>query len=94
MDASLTNKTMTDLTDTGKNEKFAAYAEKHELFDLFQSSVSKLLIAKPADPYQFLIDTFSKQQECIVPILTVLARSIILLAPPIAGLKITVSSCV
>lgn len=51
---------MSDLTETGKNETFTAYAEKHDLYDLFHSTVSKLLIAKPVDPYQYLIDSFSK----------------------------------
>jgi hypothetical protein len=54
---------MADLTDTGKNELFAAYAEKHEIFDMFQNAISKLLIARPSDPYQFLIDTISKSKE-------------------------------
>ena len=54
---------MSDLTETEKNETFTAYAEKHELYDLFHSTVSKLLISRPTDPYQFLIDAFSKPQS-------------------------------
>jgi adenylate kinase len=57
---------MSDLTDTGKNETFTEYAEKHELYDLFHSTVSKLLIARPTDPYQFLIDAFSKPKKSMI----------------------------
>lgn len=74
---------MSDLTETGKNETFTVYAEKHDLYDLFHSTVSKLLISRPTDPYQYLIDAFSKTQT---------SRSIILLAPPISNLKDTIES--
>lgn len=51
------------VTEIGKNKTFAEYAEKHGLFDLLQSSLSDLIIAKPEDPYQFLIDAFSRKES-------------------------------
>lgn len=51
---------MSDLIDSNQLEEFANYSEKHSLFDLFSDAVSKLIIARPADPYGFLIDYFTK----------------------------------
>lgn len=51
---------MSNIIDPLKLEAFAAYAEKHGLYDMFQSVLSKLIIARPTDPFQFMIDHFSK----------------------------------
>jgi hypothetical protein len=46
-----------------KDDSFSEYAEKHGLYDLFQRTVEKLVISRPVDPYQFMIDAFSKSRE-------------------------------
>ncbi|KAI8899563.1 adenylate kinase-domain-containing protein [Globomyces pollinis-pini] len=69
-----------ELIDSGKIQQIAEYAEKHELFDLFQELLSKLIIARPADPYQFMIDYFAKPP----------GLSIILMVPPTSGLTETI----
>jgi hypothetical protein len=51
---------MSDLLDSNQLEEFSNYSEKHSLFDLFSDAVSKVIIARPADPYGFLIDYFTK----------------------------------
>ncbi len=56
-------------------ESFANYAEKHDLFEKFHDAVSKLIICKPSDPYQFLIDYFAKPK----------GKAIILFVPPCSG---------
>ncbi|KAI8913478.1 hypothetical protein EDD86DRAFT_245114 [Gorgonomyces haynaldii] len=48
------------LLDDTKLEKFAAYAEKHGLYDLFQDLLSKMIVAMPSDPFQFMIDFLKK----------------------------------
>ena len=45
-----------------KTEAFSAYADRHELFDMFENLISKLLIDRPVDPIQWMID---KLQEPI-----------------------------
>lgn len=72
---------MSDLVNLQKLEGFSNYAEKHDLFDMFGKCVSKLIVARPADPYQFIMDHFSKPR----------GKAIILLAPPSSGLSSTVS---
>ena len=47
------------LIEQSKLETFAEYVQKHGIFDLFQSMVSKMLIEMPDDPIQFMIDHFS-----------------------------------
>nr|XP_055055296.1 adenylate kinase 8 isoform X2 [Misgurnus anguillicaudatus]XP_055055297.1 adenylate kinase 8 isoform X2 [Misgurnus anguillicaudatus] len=57
--------------------EMSIYAEKHEIFDLVQTMVKKLMVEKPNDPIQFLID-FLKRENVDVP-------RIMLLGPPASG---------
>ncbi|KAI1900552.1 hypothetical protein AGOR_G00051100 [Albula goreensis] len=57
--------------------EISIYAEKHELFDLMQSMVTHLLVDKPEDPLQYLIDLL-KRDSLEVP-------RVILLGPPASG---------
>ncbi|KAI9360335.1 adenylate kinase-domain-containing protein, partial [Zopfochytrium polystomum] len=63
------------LLDREKIEAFAAYADRHELFDLFDALLSRLLIEKPADPLAWMIDALQKPE---VP-------SIVICGPPSSG---------
>lgn len=47
---------MPDQSQDSKYQKYAAYADKHSLFDLMHSLTSKLMVARPVDPFQFMID--------------------------------------
>ncbi|KAJ8413868.1 hypothetical protein AAFF_G00064660 [Aldrovandia affinis] len=57
--------------------EMSIYAEKHELFDLVQSMVTRLLVDKPEDPLQYLIDLL-KRDSLEVP-------RVMLLGPPASG---------
>ncbi len=43
--------------------KFALYAEKHQIFELYQRLLSELIINKPEDPLIFLIDFLKKDKN-------------------------------
>jgi hypothetical protein len=68
---------MSHLVADEQMEAFANYAEKHDIFDMFRDCVAKLVIDKPSDPYQFLIDYFARPRR----------KAIILFAPPGSGLS-------
>lgn len=36
-----------------------SYAEKHEIKDMLQTYLKRVIINRPQDPYQFLIDTIT-----------------------------------
>ncbi|XP_022523359.2 adenylate kinase 8 [Astyanax mexicanus] len=55
----------------------ATYAEKHDIFELFQTLVRSLVVDKPADPIQYLIDML-KRENTDVP-------RVMLLGPPASG---------
>ncbi|KAL7839846.1 hypothetical protein SRHO_G00265040 [Serrasalmus rhombeus] len=57
--------------------EMSVYAEKHEIFDLFQTLVRNLIIDKPVDPIQYLIEML-KRESIEVP-------RIMLLGPPASG---------
>ncbi|KAJ3112707.1 Adenylate kinase 8 [Phlyctochytrium bullatum] len=63
------------ILDTDRIQSFAEYADKHELFDLFEGLMSRMLIEKPPDPLQWAIDYL---QQPKVP-------SIIIIGPPSSG---------
>ncbi|KAJ3312804.1 Adenylate kinase 8, partial [Blyttiomyces sp. JEL0837] len=48
------------LLEPAKFETFAAYADRHELFDLFERLLSRMLIERPADPLQWMIEALQK----------------------------------
>uniref|UniRef100_A0A1I8HI63 RIIa domain-containing protein n=1 Tax=Macrostomum lignano TaxID=282301 RepID=A0A1I8HI63_9PLAT len=56
---------------------FALYAEKHNLFDLYHDLISQLLIHKPADPLQFLIESLEKDNARV--------STVMVLGPPASG---------
>ncbi|PAA93083.1 hypothetical protein BOX15_Mlig030341g2, partial [Macrostomum lignano] len=56
---------------------FALYAEKHNLFDLYHDLISQLLIHKPADPVQFLIESLEKDNARV--------STVMVLGPPASG---------
>ncbi|CAF0826696.1 unnamed protein product [Brachionus calyciflorus] len=58
--------------------QFALYAEKHEIFELYQRMLSQLIIHKPEDPMQFLIDLLRKDVN---------SSATIVLGPPASGKK-------
>ncbi|XP_051551866.1 adenylate kinase 8-like [Myxocyprinus asiaticus] len=57
--------------------QMAIYAEKHEIFDLVQTLLRNLMVDKPEDPIQYLINIL-KRDSVDVP-------RIILLGPPASG---------
>ncbi|XP_072521311.1 adenylate kinase 8 [Salminus brasiliensis] len=57
--------------------EMATYAEKHGIFDLIQTLVRNLVIDKPADPIQYLIEML-KRESTEVP-------KVMLLGPPASG---------
>ncbi|XP_061117703.1 adenylate kinase 8 [Conger conger] len=57
--------------------EMSIYAEKHEIFDLVQLMVTNLLVDKPEDPLQYLID-YLKRGTLDVP-------RVMLLGPPASG---------
>ncbi|KAJ3209810.1 Adenylate kinase 8 [Dinochytrium kinnereticum] len=63
------------ILDQDKIQGLADYADKHELFDLFERLVAKMLIEKPPDPLQWAIDYL---QQPSVP-------SIVICGPPSSG---------
>ncbi|KAJ3044659.1 Adenylate kinase 8, partial [Rhizophlyctis rosea] len=67
---------MEDLLDRNRAEAFASYADKHELFELFESIVSRLLIERPEDVIQFMIDQLQKPKT----------PAIVILGPPSTGI--------
>ncbi|KAI8833545.1 adenylate kinase-domain-containing protein [Chytridium lagenaria] len=63
------------ILEPDKIQGLADYADKHELFDLFERLTARLLIEKPSDPLQWAIDYL---QQPIVP-------SIVICGPPSSG---------
>ena len=51
---------MSDLVDNDKLDSYAAYVDKHGLFDLFHNIITKITIEKPVEPFQFIIDRLQK----------------------------------
>ena len=43
---------------------FALYSEKHGIFELYQRLLSSLIIHKPDEPVQFLIEYLKKDTNC------------------------------
>ncbi|KAI9193068.1 adenylate kinase-domain-containing protein [Polychytrium aggregatum] len=66
---------MHDLVTAERMQEFAAYADRHELFELFEHLVSKMLIERPSDIHQFLIENIPKPR---IP-------SIVVVSPPASG---------
>ncbi|UJR14152.1 hypothetical protein I4U23_001147 [Adineta vaga] len=56
--------------------EFSLYAEKNEIFELFQRCISSLLIDRPDDPLIYLIDLLQRDFD---------APKIIILGPPASG---------
>ncbi|KAJ3015606.1 hypothetical protein HKX48_004467 [Thoreauomyces humboldtii] len=56
-------------------DALAAYADKHELFDLFESITARMVIEKPDDAIQFMIEQLQKPET----------PAIIMIGPPTAG---------
>ncbi|KAM5145906.1 adenylate kinase 8 [Mantella aurantiaca] len=57
--------------------QMAVYAEEHELFTMIQNMVQQLLIDRPEDPIQYLIDHLQKDNDDV--------PRIIVLGPPASG---------
>ncbi|KAL2913970.1 hypothetical protein HK105_206561 [Polyrhizophydium stewartii] len=68
---------MSDLVGADRTEALAAYADRHGLFDLLQRIVARLVVARPAEPFQFIIDQLQKPR----------AASILIIGPPSSGQK-------
>jgi adenylate kinase len=58
--------------------KFSLYAEKHTIFELYQRMLSQLIIHKPTDPLQYLIEFLKKDAD---------APATIIIGPPASGKK-------
>lgn len=65
------------LIDQEKMDAFAMYADQHELFDLFERMLTKMLIEKPQDPLTWMQEQLQKPA---VP-------SIIICGPPSSGVS-------
>jgi hypothetical protein len=48
------------ILDENKVQSFAEYADKHELFDMFERLITNMLIERPSDALQWMIDTLQK----------------------------------
>ncbi|KAJ3273042.1 Adenylate kinase 8 [Terramyces sp. JEL0728] len=68
---------MKEIVTQEKLEAFANYADRHEIYDLFRDTVSALVISRPADPFQFMMDYFTKPP----------GKSIVVVTPPLSGLN-------
>ena len=42
---------------------FGNYAEEKEIFQLYERMLQELIIARPEDPLQFLVDYLDRQQD-------------------------------
>jgi adenylate kinase len=51
---------MNVIIDQDKLEGFASYADQHELFDLFEGLISRMVIERPQDPLQWMIDALQQ----------------------------------
>ncbi|KAK6091978.1 hypothetical protein MT418_007512 [Batrachochytrium dendrobatidis] len=75
---------MSDLVDNDKLDSYAAYVDKHGLFDLFHNIITKITIEKPVEPFQFIIDRLQKP----------FPTSILVIGPPSCGQKTIIESLV
>ncbi|TPX54498.1 adenylate kinase [Powellomyces hirtus] len=66
---------MNELLPRDGVEALAAYADKHELFDLFESITARMVIEKPDDVIQFMIEQLQKPET----------HGIVIIGPPTAG---------
>ena len=60
------------LIDQEKMDAFAMYADQHELFDLFERMLTKMLIEKPQDPLTWMQEQLQKPAGRIIPKLFIL----------------------
>jgi hypothetical protein len=54
---------MADLVKKKTLESFADYADKHKIYEKFQYLVRRIVLAKPNDPIQFMIDALQKPKS-------------------------------
>ncbi|KND05022.1 uncharacterized protein SPPG_00702 [Spizellomyces punctatus DAOM BR117] len=66
---------MNELLPKDRAASLASYADKHELFDLFQSITSRMVMDRPDDVIQFLIEQLQKPT----------AQGIAVIGPPSSG---------
>ncbi|KAJ3158060.1 hypothetical protein HDU89_000443 [Geranomyces variabilis] len=66
---------MNELLSRDNIEELAAYADKHELFDLFETITARMVIERPDDVIQFLIEQLQKPET----------HNIVIIGPPTAG---------
>jgi hypothetical protein len=50
------------LLSSSQLESISSYAEKHDIFSLFQYTLQRLLVEKPVDPLQFMMDLLLKPE--------------------------------
>ncbi|XP_033099160.1 adenylate kinase 8-like [Anneissia japonica] len=65
--------------------QFATYAQKHELFELYRRLISRLLIDKPDDPLNFILEELKREDDDV--------PAIIIQGPPASG-KTTIGKMV
>jgi adenylate kinase len=58
--------------------QFALYAEKHNIFELYQRLLSQVIIHKPNDPIEFMIDLLKKDAN---------SHAVVIIGPPASGKK-------
>ncbi|KAJ3195586.1 Adenylate kinase 8 [Irineochytrium annulatum] len=63
------------ILDGDRVASFGSYADQHELFDMFERILARLLIERPTDPLQWMIDHL---QQPVVP-------AIVICGPPSSG---------
>ncbi|KAI8819667.1 adenylate kinase-domain-containing protein [Fimicolochytrium jonesii] len=66
---------MNDLLPTDNIQALASYADRHELFDLFEGIIGRMVIDKPDDAIQFMIEQLQKSPT----------HGIVILGPPTSG---------
>ncbi|KAI9009519.1 adenylate kinase-domain-containing protein [Gaertneriomyces semiglobifer] len=66
---------MNELLARDRTESLAEYADRHELFDLFEGIVLRMVIERPDDVFQFMIDQLQKPK----------AHGVVIIGPPALG---------
>jgi hypothetical protein len=88
---------MSELIEKTKLEAFASYgcafcltlADKHDLFDLFRTMTTKMLMDKPTDIFQYMMDFLKSTERKLFLYFTV--TSVIIFGPPASGVAYLVS---
>lgn len=51
-----------DLLTPPIQDAIASYVDEHDIFSLFQNMMQRILLQKPVDPIQFMVDFLQKPE--------------------------------